>query len=817
MSEKAKAIIEKFEEKLYAGKYTAEQKNGIRAELVWQLLAKHYPETVCKVEETMAAAESEKHNVESPLKGLEGLVSQFGDSLALAMGLIDLHTIRLQIPICDLVDDEQIEVLSKETPAIVDHYFYVIVKYVVFKDSNDIYPDLCINLSSEVRTIRVLFIKDSIDLEENLRSSQYPLYWILWFFKFKNSNSIFSVSNNKFDLIIIDENEDISKDSTFRYNGITCFLQEIVSKHLSDTGNLFYRSSAESINDDSLQAFRKWIVENKLLHGVIQLSEGQILVISKQPANSIFFFDARKDVHFVDAPKDFVKDDKLDVDKLIEAIREKTSVYYIDVPFADFVSHNSKYYTFIDRADAQRFVPTPKEGEVLVALKDLIDLYESETEDYISCYFLNRAYYFKTDCWDNLEAVEMPRARRVPNEKYFLFRWDEFAGVFSCAYQNPIYDDDYICDSSTGVSRPYDYCNHHPIVCTYPNSIVFKLKENPAFPIDPYYLAKLLAWPGDDVYSEVYAQLACYKLPFIDRTLEKEDFLSIVIAIPPMEEQLRILNLDRQKALANTKEEIKKNFESYRQDIRMKKHALTQRLATMDNWWKILLKAREDGNGIVDDKATVGSKHPVQVRNIYTQIDQEMKMLFEQLKTFTLGDAMDREEIFDATAFVRGYIKKHYDPMFEYQLQPEELLDGPAYIRFPKKAFQIILDNIRSNACSHGFKGNETGENIIRVMMEIKGNDLIVHVSNNGKPMPVKMTADKVFTYGYTTEEGIGEHSGLGGYQIKDLMTKFGGEVELLLDAEAEFPVTYKLIFRDVNIYKRHEYERQSLLQGSFS
>ena len=66
------------------------------------------------------------------------------------------------------------------------------------------------------------------------------------------------------------------------------------------------------------------------------------------------------------------------------------------------------------------------------------------------------------------------------------------------------------------------------------------------------------------------------------------------------------------------------------------------------------------------------------------------------------------------------------------------------------------MDNIASNACSHGFIGKEAGENIIRVKMEIKGHDLIVHVSNNGKPMPVKMTAEKVFTYGDTTEEGLG-------------------------------------------------------------
>lgn len=794
LSEQAKAIIDSFEQKLYESNYTAEDKNGIRAELVWQMFNKQYPETVGKIEEIMSAAESKR-------QAMELLDKKRIQDNAWIDGLVMLHPIRKQIPICDLVDAKQMEVLIAETPAVVDYYYYAIVDHNVFNGFANMYPELCINLSSEGRTIRVLCVKDNISLEKPLHNFKYPLYFILYYFK--NNSPKFSVLNDKFDLIIIDENKDIWNDRAFKHDDVSHLLQEIAAKHLSDTGNLFYRSTASSINDDSLLAFRKWIVGNKFLHGVIQLgtgmdseeSEEQVLVISKRPANSVYFVDARTHISFADEPKDFVKDRKLVVDKLTETIREKTaSSYFTEMSFDEFVSHNHKYYTFINRAKLE--IPTPKEGEVLVPLKDLIDLYESETEDYVSCYFLNRHYYFKNDYWEILEAVEMNKARRVPYEKFFLFRWDEFSSEFSCAYQSlAIIDDLFINDASTGVSRPYDYYDNRPIVCTYPNSIVFKLKEIPACPIDPYYLAKFLYPSNDD--SETNAQLQCYRLAFPNHHLDIEDFLSIVVPVPPMEEQLRILNLDRQKALVDTKEEIKKNFEAYKQDIRMKKHALAQRLATMNNWWKTLLIAREEGNGIVDDKAVVGQLHPVAVKNIYTQIGHEMNVLFKQLNSFNLGDTMDDKEIFDATTFVREYVN-HHDPMFEYQC---EFPDKPANIRFPKKAFQIILDNIASNACSHGFKGREA-ENIIRIRMQIKGDALIVCMSNNGKPMPVKMTAEKVFTYGDTTEEGIDEHGGLGGYQIKDLMERFSGEVELELNAEAEFPVTYKLIFRDVNIYK---------------
>ena len=584
-----------------------------------------------------------------------------------------------------------------------------------------------------------------------------------------------------FDRIVVSSLSSISNSNLYSF-------VEFVEKYVKNDGIIFILGSPTEINKLDYQQFHKWAVDNKFLHGVIEMDDlpsydanRQILVLSKRPTDSIFFA-------WIDGPMD---GEGPSIEEIARVLSEKNPDYYKEVSLEDFKAHNGNYYTFAKR----QFVPSiiANEGETVVRLGDLVDLYESEVEEDISCYFLNRPYYFINDYYGNIEAVEMPQARRVPNDKFFLFRWDEFAYEFSCAYQSVDYDGLLIdCDSSTGVGYPYDNYTHDPIICTYPNSIVFKLKEAPVEPIDPYYLAKLL-------YSsrEVYAQLECYKLPFSDCILEKDDFLSILVAIPTMEEQQRILNMDRQKALAETREEIKKNFESYKQDIRMKKHAMAQRLTVMNNWWKNLLMAREEGNGIVDDDATVGHLHPVPVRNIYSQIGHEINMLFKQLNSFNLGDAMDNKEIFDATAFVQEYVIRH-DPMFEYQC---ELPDKPANIRFPKEAFQIILDNIASNACSHGFKERKA-ENIIRIRMEKKGDVLIVYVSNNGKPMPVKMTAEKVFTYGDTTEEGVGEHSGLGGYQIKDLMTKFGGEVELLLDAEAAFPVTYKLIFRDVNVYK---------------
>lgn len=778
LSEKAKAIIEKFEEKLCKNNFSREDKYSIRTELIWYLFGKKYPEIIGIIEGVLSNCSSKEQAVSSFIKeiGDGTTIAKDNNTIAfivlLGLFLISLNRTNADTRLLDMLEAEQLETLTRELPAILAYYYHVITIHDS-ENTKDDFLQLCFGLFSI--TPQFKFVLDSSHTERN-----NPCTGTYWLSAAINSmvgyNMLTDPPLGVFDWVAIE-------DGQYWLSSKGSSLQDFISNNLTDKGILFYMVSSSTINKDDRLCFRKWVIENKYLHGVIEIHGKQVMIIRKQKADSIFFINATDD--------SFLNEGHWNVGKLLEVVNTKNGHYYKEVSFEEFASYNSKFSTF----DKRQFSPSviAKDGEIVVTLRDLVDLYESETEDYVSCYFLNRPYYIINDYFDNLEAVEMPQARRVPNEKFFLLRWDEYSNEFSCAYQSIIDDILFIDgDTSTGVSRPYDYYNNCPIVCTYPNSIVFKLKENPAFPIDPYYLAKLF-----HSSSEVYGQLEYYKLPYSDRILEKEDFLSIKVAIPSMEEQQRVLNLDRQKALANTKEEIKKNFESYKQDIRMKKHAMAQRLTVMNNWWKNLLMAREEGNGIVDDDATVGRLHPVPVRNIYTQIGHEMNMLFKQLNSFNRGDMME-VEVFDAKDFIQQFVN-HHDPLFEYQC---ELPDKPANIRFPKEAFQIILENISSNACSHGFKGREKEKNIIRIIAEIKGQDLIIRIDNNGRPMPVGMTAEKVFTYGDTTEEGSDEHGGLGGYLIKDMMTKFGGEVELELNAKADFPVAYKLVFRDVNIYK---------------
>jgi hypothetical protein len=584
LSDNAKTIIEKFEGKLRESNYTAEEKNGIRAELVWQLLGQRFPEIVKKVEEIEVLSLSHLQNAKVVLEVLRK------EEPLLSLGLVLLHSV---VPIQEygILEKEKIETLYDVIPAVVDYYCYVIVNYdaaySVFKNK---YFELCMRLYGRANKVELLHNDDT----------SYPLWWVL--LSMDTNNTPYTKRNRyvpkeRFDLVILSEDEDSADESTFYLNGNTFQMNDFISNHLSMDGTLFYKAPDSCINNAAWFSFRKWVVENGFLHGVIQLPHtkegGQILIINKRKADSVFF---------VNATQDFWEGNILNTEKLLEAILEKNPYYYKEIAIEDYVSHNSNYDTFVLRQFARQLIPTPKEGEVLASLRDLVDVYESEIEEDVSCYFLNKPYYFKNDLHESLEAVMMPQARRVPNEKFFLFKWDDdvigYEPSCACAYQTELYD--FNCDSSTGVEYPSD-SNYNPIICTYPNAIVFKLKETPSVPIDPYYLTKLLSSS-----REVFAQLECYKLPYRDCIMETEDFLSVVVAIPPMEEQQRILNMDGQNlqkvmvstfSISESNDRIKVLWIGYDKTLEKVSPSLVEISITKHQCWddaKKLLDNRDD-------------------------------------------------------------------------------------------------------------------------------------------------------------------------------------------------------------------------------
>lgn len=367
------------------------------------------------------------------------------------------------------------------------------------------------------------------------------------------------------------------------------------------------------------------------------------------------------------------------------------------------------------------------------------------------------------------------------------------------------------------VGRLFEVSSEHP-VALHPSLIAFSRKSNS---ITEEFLLRSIMSDG------FIRQAKSLQSRF---GLTSESFLEIEIEVPSIEEQNRLCKEDTRKSLSEADRLLIESHEEFRRDMHMKKHAIGQTIFNLNNWWNILSRARREGNGVLDESSTVGNAHKVLIRDIFDNLRQSIDQLQQQISKFDRGNGLVPEE-FALTEFIEQYISTHKSPLFEFQydstkhratksmpmvefdehdnpiaISDENVLskgDPLEYVTFPREALTIIFDNIISNACAHGFSKKESaaGDNIIRIDVISEGLNYIVEISNNGAPLDKNISTEDVFTYGKSTSIGK-SHFGIGGYEVFRLMKEFNSNAELVTDTINDFPVKYRLIFKDTNIIR---------------
>ena len=305
-----------------------------------------------------------------------------------------------------------------------------------------------------------------------------------------------------------------------------------------------------------------------------------------------------------------------------------------------------------------------------------------------------------------------------------------------------------------------------------------------------------------------------------------EDLSNILITVPSIEEQEKICYNDAHVGIKDAELKLRQVYEDFRKDIHMKKHAMGQTMANLENWWSQLEKIRSQSNGIMDENVQIGRVRKISLKEILDRVHVTISKLSVQLDKFDTGYGCVKEE-FALTEFIEEYIKSNVSPLFRYEYNsiqhrlsediPDVNADGELptgvqtgnlvgykgdpieYVKFPKGALSIIFDNIISNACAYGFVGREGEDNIVRIEIKTDGTDYIVDVSNNGLPLDSAMSPEDVTIYGRTSGDAA-DHFGIGGYEVKRLMEEFGDTVKIIADASSDFPITYRLVFHDTNI-----------------
>lgn len=301
-----------------------------------------------------------------------------------------------------------------------------------------------------------------------------------------------------------------------------------------------------------------------------------------------------------------------------------------------------------------------------------------------------------------------------------------------------------------------------------------------------------------------------------------DQMLDLVI-VPEHDEKERLSFLaeTNYEALSSSQEELKQESEQYKKSIRMRKHALTQSLSSVEAMFYALNSYRKK-HGVLNNEDVISRIKKTTVSEAFEYIDRSFKDLMPALEHIAeVEHTFEKPEWIDPEKFIEDYIQKsekgwlNFKPVvmwkYGHNQAVEDLKDpesGDIVIRkgdslnlflFPKDALVRVFDNIILNAKTHGFGDKTRNEYQVRFSWYADDMSLTIEIDNNGSPIPRDRDTATLLEYGVSTDLHHDGHNGIGCNEIDDIMKRYDGKVEIVSLPNDEFPVKYKLTFNRSN------------------
>lgn len=316
------------------------------------------------------------------------------------------------------------------------------------------------------------------------------------------------------------------------------------------------------------------------------------------------------------------------------------------------------------------------------------------------------------------------------------------------------------------------------------NSFFFKVDETI---ILSEYLLKCLQ------SERVLSQTAVYQ-----NFIYEKNFLNLLVVVPSLEQQKEELmkslasNVDSLNSLVN------KSFETYKQEIHTRKHALSQNISALSSYWNKINNIRTKNNDIIDGSKFVGIVNPVPVSSILDSISNLISTIEKQVEhiadvNYDWGQSVEIKP----QQFISNFIRKNATPEFLMTLS-NRIEHKTKMFYAPLQAVERVFTNIVTNAKEHGFTDLARNDYEIAFDWFEENGNIVILISNNGNPLKDGVTEDMVFTYGFSTMFNVNGHNGIGGSETKSIMKKMG-DIEIISNPDERFPVTYKLTFKNTN------------------
>lgn len=601
-----------------------------------------------------------------------------------------------------------------------------------------------------------------------------------WDIIINDSFKTLSSKGKKFDYIIFTPPFGIkSQEGYTEYDAVKLAIQN----RLCDGGTLCCVLPASFLFSDSLcqKELRDFLIENGYINTIIALPKifspltnvSTVLIVVKK----IF----QEKIKFVDGTKFITSGIKengggtFDYQRLLSAIYDNVSNIVIDKTLGELVESPNLIIPALALLSSQPL----KNGEKIYRLGDLVKISSKratqqnlKTMSPLPKYVIENLFETPYNSEIHLNAAPMD------NQLYYI----PLAGVNHFVFVDSPSLVVQFFNKSAKVAKITNEGNI--LVQAKRNSFFFKVDETI---ILSDYLLKCLQ------SESVLSQTAVYQ-----NFIYEKDFLNLLVVVPSLEQQ----NEELMKSLASNVDSlnslVNKSFETYKQEIHTRKHALSQNISALSSYWNKINNIRAKNDDIIDGSKSVGIVNPVQVSSILDSISNLISTIEKQVEhiadvNYDWGQSVE----INPHQIISNFIRKNATPEFVMTLSNR--IDHKTKVFYaPLLAVEHVFTNIVTNAKEHGFTDLARNDYEIAFDWFEENGNIVILISNNGDPLKEGVTEDMVFTYGFSTMFNVNGHNGIGGSESKSIMEKFGN-IEIVSNPNERFPVTYKLTFNKTN------------------
>lgn len=307
-------------------------------------------------------------------------------------------------------------------------------------------------------------------------------------------------------------------------------------------------------------------------------------------------------------------------------------------------------------------------------------------------------------------------------------------------------------------------------------------------------------------------------------------FLNIRVLLPSLDAQKRVVEEYQERLISGLGLEVSnlktQQANEFERNMHLRKHALKQILNEVVPATRRVAAFidSQDGDFRKTDIIAARSKATLNdyTQKLYRNVEK-IQRLVSSLTDDVFDDKTNKKiyqeaETFDFSQFMASYSQRKitgdkyrliflgesnlYDAEMEIptESKPGEkfILSSPTLTaHISPTEMETVLDNLIANATEHGFTDKSRQDSLyycvkvlFRNVLDKDRNMLEVRVMNNGATLPVGMSPDKVFTW------GIGRGTGLGSWQVKNIIEYYGGSVEFIQydDAPDGYNIEYRIL-----------------------